>query len=238
MMELINYYPTRLNAEALDVYEDREDIVALAVDDALSLYERSARTIPAAWTWPRRSSATSCSKSSTNVGEITSRTWTTCATASTGVRVAQHGPAVRVAKRGLHDVRTLLGNEVDKDFVRYITHVEMRRRGPLSRSPTADDGLEGAVTNAEVVAPGATELVATVPGDRHQATQNRATRLGATIRAGVVRDVSSSSAMADPKAENALRDAVGTLEELEDRWSAAREYLKIDARSPERHAVC
>jgi len=34
--------------------------------------------------------------------------------------------------------------------------------------------------------------------------------------------------MADPKAENALRDAVGTLEELEDRWSAARAYLKID----------
>jgi peptide chain release factor 2 len=34
--------------------------------------------------------------------------------------------------------------------------------------------------------------------------------------------------MADPKAENALRDAVGTLEELENRWNAARKYLKID----------
>jgi peptide chain release factor 2 len=34
--------------------------------------------------------------------------------------------------------------------------------------------------------------------------------------------------MADPKAENALRDAVTTLEELESRWNAAREYLKID----------
>jgi peptide chain release factor 2 len=36
--------------------------------------------------------------------------------------------------------------------------------------------------------------------------------------------------MADPKAENALREALGTLEELEERWSAARDYLKIDER--------
>jgi peptide chain release factor 2 len=35
--------------------------------------------------------------------------------------------------------------------------------------------------------------------------------------------------MADPKAENALRSALSTLEELETRWNAAREYLKIDA---------
>ncbi len=34
--------------------------------------------------------------------------------------------------------------------------------------------------------------------------------------------------MVDLKAENALRDAVGTLDELEARWSAARDYLKID----------
>jgi len=42
--------------------------------------------------------------------------------------------------------------------------------------------------------------------------------------------------MADPKAEHALREALGTLEDLESRWSAAREYLKIDA-SRERHAL-
>jgi peptide chain release factor 2 len=34
--------------------------------------------------------------------------------------------------------------------------------------------------------------------------------------------------MADLKAENALRDASTTLEELEARWGAARDYLKID----------
>ncbi len=34
--------------------------------------------------------------------------------------------------------------------------------------------------------------------------------------------------MADPKAENALRDAQSSLDELEERWVAARAYLKID----------
>jgi peptide chain release factor 2 len=42
--------------------------------------------------------------------------------------------------------------------------------------------------------------------------------------------------MADPKAENALRSALVSLEELETRWDAARDYLKIDA-SRARHAV-
>jgi peptide chain release factor 2 len=42
--------------------------------------------------------------------------------------------------------------------------------------------------------------------------------------------------MADPKAENALREAQNALEELETRWSAARGYLKID-QSRERHAL-
>src|SRR5579863_7306331 len=42
--------------------------------------------------------------------------------------------------------------------------------------------------------------------------------------------------MADPKAENALREALSTLEDLEARWGAAREYLKIDI-SRERHAL-
>ncbi len=42
--------------------------------------------------------------------------------------------------------------------------------------------------------------------------------------------------MADPKAENALRNALVSLEELETRWDAARDYLKIDA-SRARHTL-
>ncbi len=36
--------------------------------------------------------------------------------------------------------------------------------------------------------------------------------------------------MADHRAENSFRDAVATLEELEARWDAARDYLKVDDR--------
>ena len=42
--------------------------------------------------------------------------------------------------------------------------------------------------------------------------------------------------MADPKAENALRGALVTIEELENRWEAARDYLKVDANRT-RHAL-
>jgi peptide chain release factor 2 len=42
--------------------------------------------------------------------------------------------------------------------------------------------------------------------------------------------------MADPKAENSLRDAQGALEELESRWRAAKEYLKIDQSRVRRQA--
>jgi peptide chain release factor 2 len=42
--------------------------------------------------------------------------------------------------------------------------------------------------------------------------------------------------MADPKAENALREALSTIDDLEVRWSAARDYLKVD-QSRARHAV-
>ena len=43
--------------------------------------------------------------------------------------------------------------------------------------------------------------------------------------------------MADPKAENALRDALSTLEDLETRWAAARDYLKIDDRRDRHHLL-
>jgi peptide chain release factor 2 len=43
--------------------------------------------------------------------------------------------------------------------------------------------------------------------------------------------------MADPKAENSLRDAQGALEELESRWRAAKEYLKIDLSRVRREAL-
>jgi preprotein translocase subunit SecA len=50
---------------------------------------------------------------------------------------------------------------VDIDYVRYITHVEATAAAAIEES-TLDEGLEGALTNANEVAPGATELPAHV----------------------------------------------------------------------------
>ena len=56
------------------------------------------------------------------------------------------------------------------------------------------------------------------------------------IRVRADRVVSTSSAMADLKAENSLRESLGALSALEDRWNAANNYLKIPERR-QRHAV-
>ena len=55
-------------------------------------------------------------------------------------------------------------------------------------------------------------------------------------RAGAELARNLSSAMADHKAENAVREASSALAALEVRWNAAKEYLKID-QSRERHAA-
>jgi len=39
LVDLQNYYPTRLTFETLDAYDDREEIVALVLEDALSMYD-------------------------------------------------------------------------------------------------------------------------------------------------------------------------------------------------------
>ena len=64
---------------------DREAIIAEFLDDALDVYAEREKEIEAhpRGADARRSSASSCSRSSTCAGASTSRTWTTCARAST-----------------------------------------------------------------------------------------------------------------------------------------------------------
>jgi preprotein translocase subunit SecA len=48
---------------------------------------------------------------------------------------------------------------VDIDYVRYITHVEATAQEEAEAdADAADEGLEGALTNVDQLAPGATEL--------------------------------------------------------------------------------
>ncbi len=72
-------------------------------------------------------------------------------------QVAQQDPLTAWQKEGYLMFEHLL-EAVDIDYVRYITHVEA---APAASEVTDDDqGLEGALTNANQVAPGATELPA------------------------------------------------------------------------------
>jgi preprotein translocase subunit SecA len=157
MMELQNYYPTRLTAEALDVYEDREEIVALAVDDALSLYEEKCENYPGGIDMAKEIERDV-------MLQLLDQRWREHLSDMDYLRdgihwrqVAQQDPLSAWQKEGYIMFEHLL-NEVDKDFVRYITHVEATE--PALEESNSDEGLENAVTNAEVVAPGATELVA------------------------------------------------------------------------------
>jgi preprotein translocase subunit SecA len=70
-------------------------------------------------------------------------------------QVAQQDPLTAWQKEGYLMFEHLL-SAVDNDYVRYITHVDAAPP-PASEE---DEGLEGALTNADQVAPGATELPA------------------------------------------------------------------------------
>jgi preprotein translocase subunit SecA len=156
-MELQNYYPTRLTAEALDVYEDRDEIVALAVDDALSLYEEKCENFPGGIDMAKEIERDV-------MLQLLDQRWREHLSDMDYLRdgihwrqVAQQDPLSAWQKEGYVMFEHLL-NEVDKDFVRYITHVEATE--PALEESNSDDGLENAVTNAEIVAPGAAGLVA------------------------------------------------------------------------------
>jgi preprotein translocase subunit SecA len=157
MMDLQTYYPTRLNTEDLDAYEDREDIVALAVDDAVSLYEEKCENFPGGLDTAKEIERDV-------MLQILDQRWREHLSDMDYLRdgihwrqVAQQDPLSAWQKEGYQMFEHLLG-EVDKDFVRYITHVEAAASEPDDAD--SDEGLEGALTNVDQVAPGEAALVA------------------------------------------------------------------------------
>jgi preprotein translocase subunit SecA len=157
MMDLQTYYPTRLNVEDLDAYEDREEIVALAVDDAVSLYEEKCEHFPGGLDTAKEIERDV-------MLQILDQRWREHLSDMDYLRdgihwrqVAQQDPLSAWQKEGYQMFEHLLG-EVDKDFVRYITHVEAA--APEPDDADSDEGLQGALTNVEQVAPGEAGLVA------------------------------------------------------------------------------
>jgi preprotein translocase subunit SecA len=150
--ELTTYYPTTLDVQALSAYDDRDDIIAVVIDDALKLYEVKSEGFPGG-------SETAKEIERDVMLQILDQRWRDHLSDMDYLRdgihlrqVAQQDPLTAWQKEGYLLFEQLLEN-VDKDFVRYITHVEA-----VPEETPVDEGLERAVTNANEVAPGATEL--------------------------------------------------------------------------------
>ncbi|HEY5437700.1 MAG TPA: preprotein translocase subunit SecA [Acidimicrobiales bacterium] len=152
--ELVNYYPTKLSANDLVEYEDRDDVVAVVVDEALTQYEKKCEEFPGGLD-------TAKDIERDVMLQILDQRWRDHLSDMDHLRdgihlrqVAQQDPLTAWQREGYLLFEKLLAN-VDADFVRYITHVEAIAP---EEPTTVDEGLEKAVTNAEAVAPGATEL--------------------------------------------------------------------------------
>jgi preprotein translocase subunit SecA len=152
--ELVNFYPTTLNADALSEYEDRDDILAVVIDEAISQYEAKSEGFPGG--------VDTAKEIERDVMlQILDQRWRDHLSDMDYLRdgihlrqVAQQDPLTAWQKEGYLLFEQLLSN-VDRDFVRYITHVEA-----VTPEPENDRGLERAQTNVNAVAPGATELPA------------------------------------------------------------------------------
>jgi preprotein translocase subunit SecA len=150
--ELINFYPTTLNVEALSEYEDRDDILGVVIDEAIAQYEAKSENFPGGIDTAKEIERDV-------MLQILDQRWRDHLSDMDYLRdgihlrqVAQQDPLTAWQKEGYLLFEQLLGN-VDRDFVRYITHVEA-----VPPEPNADRDLERAQTNVNAVAPGATEL--------------------------------------------------------------------------------
>jgi preprotein translocase subunit SecA len=164
--ELQIYTPTKLTTEALSAFDDIDDVIAAIVDEAVSLYEQKCEGFPGGVD-------TAKDIERDVMLQILDQRWRENLSDMDYLRdgihlrqVAQQDPLTAWQKEGYTMFEHLL-EAVDTDYVRYITHVEAQV------DPVPDDeGLEGASTNAEQVAPGgATELPAQKSSSKPSPTQ-------------------------------------------------------------------
>jgi preprotein translocase subunit SecA len=157
VLDLQAFYPTQLNVETLSAYQDADDIVALVVNEAVSQYELKSENFVGGLDTAKEIERDV-------MLQILDQRWREHLSDMDYLRdgihlrqVAQQDPLTAWQKEGYLMFEHLL-RAVDLDYVRYITHVEIAPEPePASE---ADEGLEGALTNAIEVAPGATELPA------------------------------------------------------------------------------
>jgi preprotein translocase subunit SecA len=156
VLELQAHYPTTLSVETLKAYEDVDDVVGLVVEDAVAQYEEKSEKLPGGLDTAKEIERDV-------MLQILDQRWRDHLSEMDYLRdgihlrqVAQQDPLTAWQKEGYLMFEHLL-EAVDDDYVRYITHVEATLP---ELAGDEDEGLEGALTNVNQVAPGATELPA------------------------------------------------------------------------------
>ena len=157
VLDLQTYYPTTLTVETLKVYDDVDEVAGLVIDEAVAQYEKKSEEYPGGLDTAKEIERDV-------MLQILDQRWRDHLSEMDYLRdgihlrqVAQQDPLTAWQKEGYLMFEHLL-EAVDIDYVRYITHVEAT--AAPSEATDEDEGLEGALTNATQVAPGATELPA------------------------------------------------------------------------------
>ncbi|HUY43169.1 MAG TPA: preprotein translocase subunit SecA [Acidimicrobiales bacterium] len=152
LVDLMTYFPTRLDAEAILALGEVDEVCAAVVEDALELYAEKCENFPGGIDTAKEIERDV-------MLQILDQRWREHLSDMDYLRdgihlrqVAQQDPLTAWQKEGYLMFEHLL-KAVDLDYVRYITHVEAVEPEAIS-----DEGLEGATTNVEEVAPGGTEL--------------------------------------------------------------------------------
>ncbi|MDE3030432.1 MAG: preprotein translocase subunit SecA [Acidobacteriota bacterium] len=155
--ELMTYYPVTLSEETIAQYGERDDVVALVLEDALTLYQSKCESFPDGL-------ETAKEIERDVMLQVVDQRWREHLSDMDYLRdgiylrqVAQQDPLTAWQKEGYELFEALLVS-INHDYVRYITHVEaqvVEEEAVLAAA--ADAALESVHTNVDAVAPGATE---------------------------------------------------------------------------------
>ena len=161
MVDLQTYYPTKMSLDELTAFNDREDVIEAVIAEAKKIYAEKSESYEGGLDTAKEIERDV-------MLQILDQRWREHLSDMDYLRdgihlrqVAQQDPLTAWQKEGYAMFEHLL-EEVDRDFVRFVTHVE------ATPNPSANDdaGLARAQTNANEVAPGATELPAHKAGEK------------------------------------------------------------------------
>ena len=150
-IELQNTYPTRMSLSDLQAYSDKDELAAAIVDEALALYEAKSEQFAGGIEMMKEVERDV-------MLQVIDQRWRDHLAEMDYLRdgihlrqVAQQDPLTAWQREGFAMFEHLL-KAIERDYVRFVNYVEV---APVVES---DEGLAKASTNAEAVAPGATEL--------------------------------------------------------------------------------